>query len=102
MRRYALPKGLRWAVFVRDEGCVLAKLEPDHECRDVWGQKHSPNNFDRLSLEHVKSDLRMGVKAPNDPEHLVALCGYTNVNVPSKAQRALMRAYLRELYGVAA
>ena len=101
MRRhpYAFPKGLRWAVFIRDGGCVLAKLEPDHECRDVWGQPHAWNDTDRCTLEHVKSDLRMGVRAPNDAAHLVTLCGYANVNVPSKAQRAMFREYLA---GVAA
>ncbi len=94
-RPYALPKGLRWAVFIRDGGCVLAKLEPGHECRDVWGQKHAPNDTDRLTLEHVKTDLAMGQRAPSDLEHLVALCGLANFEVPSKAQRALFREYLR-------
>ena len=92
-----VPKSLRWAVFIRDGGCVLAKLEPGHVCRDIWSQQHAPNDFDRLTLEHVKSDLRMGVRAPNDMEHLVALCGYVNVNVPSKAQRGLFRDYLASM-----
>lgn len=65
----------------------------------LWNQPHAPNDFDRLTLEHVKSDLRIGVRAPNDLEHLVALCGYANVNVPTKVQRAALREYLR---GVAA
>lgn len=94
---YALPKALRWAVFARDGGCVLAKLEAGHACRDIWGQTHAPNDFDRLTLEHVKSDLRTGVRAPNDLAHLVALCGYANVNVPTKTQRALFRSYLSEV-----
>jgi hypothetical protein len=92
-------KALRWAVFIRDGGCVLAKLEPGHECRDIWSQRHAANDFDRLTLEHVKSDLRMGVRAENDEAHLVALCGYANNRPPSKTQRALMREYLA---GVAA
>lgn len=97
MRRYpyAFPKGLRWAVFARDGGCVLAKLEPGHhQCRDVWGQPHAANDFDRLTLEHVKDALAMGKRAPNDMAHLVTLCGMVNVEVPSKAQRMLFRAYL--------
>jgi len=104
MRRhpYAFPKGLRWAVFVRDGGCVLAKLEPGHVCRDVWSQPHASNDFDRLTLEHVKSELAMGKRAPSDMEHLVALCGLANFEVPSKVQRALFRAYLARFYGVAA
>lgn len=94
---YSIPKSLRWAVFVRDGGCVLAKLEPDHQCRDIWGQPHAWNDLDKLSLEHVKSDLRMGVRAENDLAHLVTLDAYTNVNVPSKAQRALFREYLAKV-----
>lgn len=96
MRRhpYAFPKGLRWAVLVRDGGCVLHFLEPGHICRDVWGQEHAWNDTDKCTLEHVKSDLRMGVRAPNDEAHLVALCGLANFEVPSKAQRAAFREYL--------
>lgn len=88
-------KELRWAVLIRDGGCVLHKLEPGHVCRDIWGQTHAWNDTDRCTLEHVKSDLRMGVRAPSDLEHLVALCGYENNRPPSKAHRALFREYLR-------
>jgi hypothetical protein len=84
-------------VFIRDGGCVLAKLEPGHVCKDVWNQVHAPNDFDRLTLEHVKSDLRMGVRAENDMDHLVALCGLANFEVPSKAQRAMFREYLAKV-----
>lgn len=99
---YAFPMGLRWEVFARDRGCVLHFLEPGHECRDVWGQPHAWNDTGRLTLEHVKTDLRMGVRAPNDAAHLVTLDGYTNVNVPSKAQRALFREYLARVSPVTA
>jgi hypothetical protein len=97
--RQSVSKQLRWGVLIRDGGCVLHRLEPGHVCKDVWGQEHAWNDLDKCTLEHVKSDLRMGVRAPNDMDHLVALCGYANVNVPSKAQRALFRDYLA---GVAA
>jgi hypothetical protein len=39
----------------------------------------------------------MGKKAPTDLAHLVALCGYANVAVPSRAMRDGMRQYLREV-----
>ena len=84
-------------VKLRDGGCVLARLEAWHVCRDQWGQTHAPFDLARCTLEHVKSELRMGVRAPSDPAHLVTLCGYANVNVPSKAQRALFREYLRSV-----
>ena len=37
----------------------------------------------------------MGKRAPSDAWHLVAMCGWANVAVPSKAQREAMREYLR-------
>jgi hypothetical protein len=39
----------------------------------------------------------MGKKAPTDLAHLVALCAYANVAVPSRAMRDGMRQYLREV-----
>lgn len=78
----------------RDGACVLALLEPMHRCRDQWGTPIASFDLGRMTLEHVKTELRMGVRAPSDPAHLVTLCGYSNVNVPTKAQRSLMRSYL--------
>lgn len=86
---------VRWAVVKRDGMCVLAKLEPGHVCRDVWGNEHRSDNLRALTLEHVKDELRMGVRAPSLGSNLVALCGMANVSVPSKQQRELMREYLR-------
>jgi len=85
---------LRRAVLERDGCCVLLRIDPFHHCRDVWGQYHDPRDLDKLTIEHVKDELMMGRKAPDDLAHLVALCGYANVAVPSKAQRAVMREYL--------
>lgn len=83
------------AVFARDQRCFLAKIEPDHRCRDVWGRPHASTDLARLTLEHVKDGPRMAKRAPSDPAHLVALCGYANVAVPSRSQREAMRAYLK-------
>jgi hypothetical protein len=88
---------LRAAVFARDKRCVLFDLDPTHVCRDVWGQVHMPTATHLLTVEHVKSDLRMGVRAPSDMEHLVAMCGYSNVAVPSKDQRQRIREYLERV-----
>lgn len=95
---------VRWVVIHRDQTCVLAKLEPGHICRDRWGETHGASDQRRLTLEHVKSELAMGRRAPSDLSHLVALCAHANISVPSKGQRELMRAYLAALYpnGVAA
>lgn len=86
------------AVMLRDQRCFLAKVEPDHLCYDVWDRPHGSDDLDRLTLEHVKEYLMMGRRAPSDERHLVALCGAANLAVPSRAQRDLMRVYLRETY----
>jgi hypothetical protein len=88
---------VREAVLRRDQMCVLWQLEVSHECKDAWGNYHNPGDLDRLTLEHVKDELAMGKRAPSDPQHLVALCAHANIGVPSKAQRAMLRQYLREV-----
>ena len=92
---------VRAAVLRRDQMCVLYKLDPSHKCRDAWGNYIGPvaafNPESYLTLEHVKDDLAMGKRAPSDPQHLVALCAHANIGVPSKAQRAMLRQYLREV-----
>jgi hypothetical protein len=88
---------VREAVLRRDGMCVLAKLERAHWCRDAWGTYHDAADLSKLSLEHVKDELAMGKRAPSDPQHLVALCAHANIGVPSKAQRAMLRQYLREV-----
>jgi len=85
---------VRGAVLLRDGGCLLARLEPAHVCRDAWGNHHDPADLSKLSLEHVKDQLRMGRRGASDPAHLVALCYAANDRVPSKAQRTMFREYL--------
>ena len=89
---------VRQEVMRRDGECVLKKRDLFHQCRDQWGDWHDSRDVNRLSLEHVKDELRAGVRAPSDPQHLVALCHAANVNVPSKGERQWMREYLRGLY----
>jgi hypothetical protein len=81
-------------VKLRDGACVLSLMETMHRCRNQWGDPIAAFDLGAMTLEHVKSELRMGKRAPSDPAHLVTLCGYANVNVPTKAQRELMRRYL--------
>lgn len=82
------------AVLVRDRGCVLAKLEVGHRCRDQWGNEHDSRELSRMTLEHVKDALRAGKRAESDPAHLVVLCWSANDRVPTKAQRQAFRDYL--------
>lgn len=90
---------VRWAVIQRDGSCVLALLISGHVCRDRWGEQHPATALSRLTIEHVKTDLGMGVRAESNLRHLVALCGHANIAVPSKDERAAMRAYLERLEG---
>ena len=87
---------LHAAVLIRDKACLLSRIEPDHLCRDTWGNPHAAGDLAKLSVEHVHDGYgMMGKRAPSDMAHLVALCAAANVGVPSKAQRAAFRAYLR-------
>jgi hypothetical protein len=100
---YSIPKQLRWTIYSRDGGCVLARLEEGHVCRDQWNQVHAPNDFDRLTLEHVHTDgSMMGKRAPSDERHMVTLCAAANIGVPSRKQRNAFRAYLEVKYGILA
>lgn len=89
--------GLWERVMERDRGCVLYRLEPGHVCRTVFGTEHPHDAIDLLTVEHVKAELRMGKRAPDDMGFLVALCGAANNRPPTKVQRGLMRTYLTEV-----
>lgn len=86
--------GLYEAVMERDKGCVLHFLEPGHVCRTVFAAEHPWNMVELLTIEHVKQDLRMGKRAPDDIHFIVALCGSANNRPPTKVQRAMFRDYL--------
>jgi hypothetical protein len=94
MRRDAVSPTLRLRVFARDRGCVAPLL--GGSVMDCWG---------RLTLEHVKDEPRMGVRAPSDMAHLVTLCeGHTEDGRragyqwnSTKANRALVREYLAKV-----
>jgi hypothetical protein len=97
MKRDPVTSELREYVLRRDRMCFLFRLDPEHVCRDQWGVPHSPYLLAVLQLDHVKDAPRMGVRAPSDARHLVAMCGSGNVGVPSKEVRQAERAYLAEV-----
>jgi hypothetical protein len=98
MTRDRVTPELREAVFARDKRCILARLDDQHVCRDQWGQPHMPTATRFLTLEHVHDGYGlMGVRAPSDLRHLVAMCSAGNVGVPTKEQRQAIRAYLEEV-----
>lgn len=91
MKRDPVTPELRAQVIARDDGCMAPRLGGTfHDC------------FGRLTLEHVKDELRMGVRAPSDPAHLVTLCeGHTENGRrggyqwnTDKANRERVREYL--------
>jgi|ERR1035437_378273 hypothetical protein len=80
---------LRQAVLERDRGCVARRLD------SLAGYCSGT-----LTLDHVKEEPRLGVRAPSDPAHLVTLCqGHSEVGMKSghqwnTANRPLLRSYL--------
>jgi hypothetical protein len=84
-------------ILKRDKCCILYRMDRRHICRDRWNTSHSPYDTSRLTLDHVKDNLMMGLRAPSDPHHLVAMCFSGNVGVPSKEVREAERAYLAQV-----
>ena len=90
-------QGVRDYVLRRDRCCFLYRLDDTHVCYDQWGNVHKPNNLSLLTVDHVKDGLMMGLRAPSDAAHLVAMCHRGNVAVPSREVRAAEREYLRKV-----
>lgn len=75
------------AIFTRDQGCVAVTLGDDPaRCGG------------RLTLDHVKSQPRMGKRAPSDPAHLVAICENHHLwNGWATSHRPELREYLERI-----
>ena len=92
-RRDAVSPYLAAQVFARDGGCIAPRLGAETPC---WG---------RLTIDHVKAQLRMGKRAEPRPDRLVSICeGHTEPGMKAgiswnatKANRAKVRAYLEEV-----
>lgn len=86
---------LRAFVITRDGACLLALLDPSHDCEGKWGDKHSPYDLSQLTLEHVRE--HPGGQRRDEPGWCVALCHRANVDhvATRKAYRPLVLAYLR-------
>lgn len=81
-------------VLQRDRQCLAARVDPDHACRDAWGNPHAPNDLRKLTLDHVKDHPRLGLRAPSTRYHLVAVCHAANVLGWCSANRAIERDWL--------
>lgn len=101
---YAVSPELHWFVRQRDGECIGAKavragVIEKHVCRDKWGMSHGSHVIALLSVDHIHLD-GSGVgkpRATSDPEHLVAMCAYMNINGVPAVIRQFEREYLRSL-----
>lgn len=98
-------------VLRRDKCCFLFRLAvgeqvgmadppPPHKCMNQWGQPHSAYDLSQLTVDHVHLHAggTRGKRAPDDEQHLVAMCAKGNIDGPSRAVREAEREYLRSLY----
>jgi hypothetical protein len=74
---------LHTEVMWRDGGCVAPIVDSPDACRG------------RLTLDHVKDHLRMGIRAPSDARHLVTLCEHHHLDGWATSHRPELRTYLR-------
>jgi hypothetical protein len=86
----------RVAVYERDNHCFLLRVDRYHECRDQWGTPHAPDDWAKLTVDHVKPAIGWQ-KRVHDRRWMVPMCHSANVGVPSKEVRAAERAYLAEV-----
>lgn len=102
MRRHRpepVPYAERAAVYIRDRICFLHRMDNEHICRDQWGNPHAPDDYARMTVDHV-SPFPGGMKGKRPKHlrnHMVLMCWAGNVGVPSKAIRQAERAYLAEV-----
>ena len=86
---------LRRLVLMRDQACVLALIDPTHECADRWGYAHLHTDVQKLTLGHIKE--HPGGMRRDDPGWCIAQCARSNElhEETTKAHRGLVLAYLR-------
>lgn len=85
---------LREYIMRRDRGCVAAKVDPEHQCRNQWGDTHAATDLDQMTIEHVHDHARLGLRAASDKDHCLTLCWASNVLGWASAHRDIERAYL--------
>lgn len=87
-------------VLRRDKYCFMVRVDPEHRCRDGWGTPHPCNDLSRMTVDHVHLHAggTRGKRAPDDEQHLVAMCAEANIRGPSRIVREAEREYLRSLY----
>lgn len=100
MRPDPVTPELRAAVLERDGRCVRSRMEPEHECRNNWGEYHRADALAQLTLDHVQERYgRMGKRAPSDMAHLVTLCWDAHLGGWATSHRPELRSYLATVDG---
>ena len=70
----------------RDRGCVAPRLGATDPCQG------------RVTLDHVKDQPRIGVRAPSDSRHLVSICERHHLWTGwATSHRPELRAYLERV-----
>lgn len=87
MTRDPVTPELRRLVMLRDGGCVAPNIDP-----------RASLCAGRLTLDHVKDQPRMGLRAPSDMAHLVTLCEGHHLRTEwATSHRPELRDYLRSI-----
>lgn len=76
---------------------MLQGLPDPGICRSAFGVPVDPTRVSGLTLDHVKDELRMGKRAPDDPAHLWTICAHHHVTtswVTHADVRMAARAYI--------
>ena len=86
---------------MRRKDPVTPELYAEVMARDGWmcvAQRLDPGAYSHegpLTLDHVKDQPRMGVRAPSDIDHLVVLCYHHHLDGWATSHRPLLREYLK-------
>lgn len=85
----------------RDRICVLATLDPEHVCRNQFGDRISPSG--QWELHHIDV-TGFGKRGPNVKWNGVRLCPFAHrlVTENAKRYRPMLRRYAERVEGVAA
>jgi hypothetical protein len=87
------------AIINRDRVCFIYEhFDRTHVCQDAFSNVHLPTDLLRLTVEHIKINLRSSKRGESLIETGVAMCHRGNTAVPGKTMRAAIRARLRLLY----
>ena len=92
-RKDKVTPGTAEYVASRDGRCVMAILEPTHQCHDRYGNRIASDGV--YELDHVDNG-GTGKRGPSTPSNLVRLCPYGHLTKTHFARlwRGKLHAYL--------